>query len=409
MAPLHPTYPAFPIMAFLGFIAPLIPLAWIDFNNTGVVLYAIWASLACLDRFINSIVWYGNALNPAPIYCDISSRFFIGYTVALPAASLCIIRRLYLVSSMKYFLASTRQKNWALIQDLSICLGIPIVQMALEYTMEGHRFNIYEDAGCWPDAYNTWPTYLTTFSWPPILGLIGIVYGALVLRIIFRKQRELNEVLTRGSIPRHHYNRLVFFACVPMCFTTPLGLTVVVLNLTRETVEPYKGWADTHYFYSRVDQVPALLWRADPRIALTIEISRWFLVLCSTVFFCFFGFSGEAIKAYKSTFWTLAGYVGIERKGVTMATLEPQRNRPTSTDVIESDFHATSFTQDSDNGPDSAHPNTGESRITFPARNEIPEYDREGYPKTDEVDMTSTAFSSDLEKGVVDRPSRAEI
>ncbi|TDL15054.1 pheromone receptor [Rickenella mellea] len=326
MAPLHPTYPAFPIMAFLGFLAPLIPLTWVGTHNTGVLMYAIWISLACLDRFINSVVWHGNALNPAPIFCDISSRFFVGVTVAIPAASLCIIRRLYLISSMKYFLANARQKRWALIEDLLICLGIPILQMALEYIVEGsHRFDIYEDAGCWPELYNAWPTFLISYSWPVILGLVEMIYAVLLLRIIFRRQRELNDVLTRESIPRHRYNRLVAFACVPMCLTTPLALTVVVIDLTKAPVYPYTSWADTHYYYSRVNQIPAILWRADPTLAIVVELPRWLLVLCSTIFFCFFGFSGEAIKAYKTTFWALGGYIGIARKEVSLGPLTPQR------------------------------------------------------------------------------------
>ncbi|TDL15048.1 STE3-domain-containing protein [Rickenella mellea] len=319
MAPLHPTYPAFPIMAFLGFITPLVPLTWIGTDNTGVIMYAIWISLACLDRFINSIMWYGNTLNPTPIYCDISSRFVIGVSVAIPAASMCIIRRLYLISSMKYFLADARQKIRALIEDLLICVGIPILQMS------GHRFDILEDIGCVPFPYNVWPTYLITYSWPLILGLIGMIYGALVLRIIFRKRRELNELLTHESIPRHHYNRLVIFACVPMCFTTALAIVVIILNLITETVFPYRGWADTHAHYSRVHQVPAILWRANPRLEMILELNQWSLILCSTVFFCFFGFSGEAMKAYRKAFWTVAGGLGFTQKDAQLTPLTTSR------------------------------------------------------------------------------------
>ncbi|TDL21548.1 STE3-domain-containing protein [Rickenella mellea] len=387
MSPLHPTYPAFPIMPFLGFIAPLLPLAWIGTDNTGVILYAIWASLACLDRFINSVVWYGNALNPAPIYCDISSRFFIGVSVALPAASMCIIRRLYLISSMKYFLADARQKRWALIQDLSI------VQMALEYTVEGHRFDIYENAGCWPHAYNVWPTYLITSSWPLVLGLIGIIYGISVIRITFRKRRGLNEILTRESIPRHRYNRLVLFACVPMC------IVVIVTNLTLETVFPYKGWADTHADYSRVNQIPSILWRAYPRLAFTIETSRWFLVLCSIVFkfFGFFGFSGEAMTAYQKAFWTVVGYVGIARKEKRLTSFTISRKPPMASDVRE-----MSFLQGSVNVLESMDPNTTGGSMTYPEKTENSKCNEDGSWNDGESILASpdvSPSSSDLDKG----------
>ena len=66
------TYPLFPVLACLGFVLALIPLPW-HFRawNSGTCFYMMWASLACLNQFVNSVVWAGNALNPAPIWCDI--------------------------------------------------------------------------------------------------------------------------------------------------------------------------------------------------------------------------------------------------------------------------------------------------------------------------------------------------
>lgn len=69
---MDPTYPLFPILAFLGFILVLIPLPWhLEAWNTGTCLYMIWAALACLNQAVNSVVWHGNALNVAPVWCDI--------------------------------------------------------------------------------------------------------------------------------------------------------------------------------------------------------------------------------------------------------------------------------------------------------------------------------------------------
>lgn len=81
----------FTAFSFLGFLLCVIPLPWhlegkhlyfaslvISTNcwsvsawNTGTCLYMIWTGLACLNQFINSIVWNGNAVNWAPVWCDI--------------------------------------------------------------------------------------------------------------------------------------------------------------------------------------------------------------------------------------------------------------------------------------------------------------------------------------------------
>ena len=73
-----PTYPLFPILTILGFVLVLIPLPWhLHAWNSGTCFYMMWAALACLNQFVNSVVWADNALNPAPVWCDICTLFFI--------------------------------------------------------------------------------------------------------------------------------------------------------------------------------------------------------------------------------------------------------------------------------------------------------------------------------------------
>ena len=83
----------FSAFSFLGFLLCVIPLPWhlegkhavlfrrinplqltawpVSAWNTGTCLYMIWTGLACLNQFINSVVWNGNAVNWAPVWCDI--------------------------------------------------------------------------------------------------------------------------------------------------------------------------------------------------------------------------------------------------------------------------------------------------------------------------------------------------
>ncbi len=150
------TYPneVFTAFAFLGFLLCAIPLPWhlegqccvlqiphclVKSNNflslaawnTGTCLYMIWTGLACLNHFINSIVWRGNAINCAPVWCDISTKFNIGAGFAIPAASLCINRRLYHIASVKTVTISKAEKRRAVYIDLAIGLGLPVLGMTL--------------------------------------------------------------------------------------------------------------------------------------------------------------------------------------------------------------------------------------------------------------------------------------
>ena len=115
---MDPSYPLFSIFAFLSFILVLVPLPWhLHAWNSGTCLYMIWTALGLLNLFINSIIWRDNAIDWSPHWCDIcafyklpvcvdtitncyiATRIVVGVSVALPAASLCINRRLYKIAS----------------------------------------------------------------------------------------------------------------------------------------------------------------------------------------------------------------------------------------------------------------------------------------------------------------------
>lgn len=83
--------------------------------NVGTCLNMAWTALACLDYFVNSLIWNDNLHDPAPVWCDISmcyaffgsidltlilgSRVQLASVVAVPAAVLCTIRRIYFMTS----------------------------------------------------------------------------------------------------------------------------------------------------------------------------------------------------------------------------------------------------------------------------------------------------------------------
>ena len=79
-------------------------------------MFMLWTALACLVYFVNSIIWNGNAINWAPVWCDIGTfgypftrflphrifsavRIQIGVAVAWPASALCITRSLYNITA----------------------------------------------------------------------------------------------------------------------------------------------------------------------------------------------------------------------------------------------------------------------------------------------------------------------
>ena len=89
-------------------------------------------------------------------------------------------------------------------------------------------------------------------------------------------------------------------ATIDLVLTVPLATWSIVENLVWSGgVSPWVSWADTHWGYSRVFQIPRVVLDQDLLSVVGLEITRWAAVLCAFVFFGFFGFSDEAKKNYR--------------------------------------------------------------------------------------------------------------
>ncbi|KII83815.1 hypothetical protein PLICRDRAFT_119095 [Plicaturopsis crispa FD-325 SS-3] len=319
---MDPTYPLFPIFAFLGFFLSLVPLSWhLQAWNSGTCFYMIWTALACLNQFVNSVVWAGNALNPAPIWCDISIRITLGASVGIPAASLCINRRLYQIARVHAVTITHAEKRRAILIDSLICVLFPVIFIALQYIVQGHRFDIFEDIGCYPSIFNTPVSFVINSMWPIVLGLISAVYCVLSLRAFMHRRSQFNQFLTsNASLTVSRYFRLMALAMTEIACTTPLAIFAIYLNANAQTMQPYGSWENVHFNFSRVEQVPAVLWRMNHLFVISVEMSRWVAPLCAFIFFGFFGFAEEARRHYAMAFWAVLKRVGF-RPRVTVHAL----------------------------------------------------------------------------------------
>ncbi|KIL64378.1 hypothetical protein M378DRAFT_163415 [Amanita muscaria Koide BX008] len=302
-----PTYPIYPAFALIGFVLVLIPLPWhFQAWNSGTCLFMIWTALGCLNFFINSIIWHNNVVDWAPIWCDISTRLSIGVSVATPAASLCINRRLYNIASCTTAPITPAQKRRAVLIDLLIGLGIPALQMPLQFVVQGHRYDIWEDVGCYSTTVNTPLAYPLSFLWPNIIGLVSAVYSILILRAFLRRRAEFSQVLSCNSaLSFNRYLRLMLLATLEIVINVPISSYGLYLNATKVPIYPWNGWSDLHFDWYKINAYPAFLWRSNKSLVATLELSRWSPIICAFVFFSFFGFAQEARKNYRALLFSV--------------------------------------------------------------------------------------------------------
>ncbi|KAK0219089.1 putative pheromone receptor [Armillaria fumosa] len=329
---MDPRYPLFSILAFLGFIISLIPLPWhLQAWNSGTCAFMLWTSTICFVMFINSIVWSDNVDNVAPVWCDISAQIILGASVGIPASVLCISRRLYTITAVQTASVTRADKRRAVIIDLCIALGLPILVLVLHTIVHAHRFDILEDIGCYPVTYNTLPSYFLFYMWPILIGIVSFIYSGLTLRVFFIRRVQFQSLIsTASALSVNRYLRLMILSLADMFCTIPLAIYTMYIGAKGVPLAPWISWEDTHYDFGRVGKIPALIWRTDRSYDITVELHRWIFVFCAFIFFALFGFANEAKKHYRMAFWAVAKRFGFQPKVQTPKMSLPSWNKPPS-------------------------------------------------------------------------------
>ncbi|KAJ7278230.1 pheromone receptor [Mycena rebaudengoi] len=224
----------------------------------------MWASLACLNHFVNSLVWAGNTLNSAPAWCEISIRITMAASVGLPSSSFCINRCLYNIANIRTISVSKAEKRRSVVIDSLIC-GLFLSYIPHYNTSFMATATIFSRTlGAIPTSTTPSPPTSSRASGPSSLGL-SLPFTASSLRCFTRCRTEFAQFLSSNTpITASRYFRLMALATTELCCTMPLALFTIYLNAVVRTA-PF----------------------------------------CALVFFVFFGFAVEARKNYRTAFWAL--------------------------------------------------------------------------------------------------------
>ncbi|TDL19565.1 STE3-domain-containing protein [Rickenella mellea] len=299
---MDPLYPLFPVLSFICFILVLAPLPLhLTMQSVGTLMFIVWTASACLISFINSIVWHNNAIDWAPVYCDIFGRIMLGFYIASPSCCLCIQRRLYFITSAETPMTCQKEKRRTFIIDLCIALGFPVFMMAFAYLAQGNRYRIYEDIGCIINIYNVWPAYPVYYMWPLVISMISLVYSLLTFHAFVKRRAQVNDCINSDEVTFRRYFRLMLLASTEIIFFVPISATA--LYLTSRDIQPYISWENTHAHFDTRFAYPSIIWRNNQNFRLLLELfHRWIVVISAVFFISFFTFTKESRRTYSSAF-----------------------------------------------------------------------------------------------------------
>ncbi|KAJ6600316.1 pheromone A receptor-domain-containing protein [Mycena vulgaris] len=205
-------------------------------------------------RGIISVIWNGNVNLVAPVWCDISTKLRIGSEVALPVCTLALAFQVYRIT--------LQQRRLGLGLKLGMCLGLPVIIMALHSIVQGHRFDVYEDFGCNPAVYLSIPSVI-------ILDITPLIAAALALQVALLPVDVL-DIPARNSA-----------------------------SVYRNRLLPWTTWDDVHSYFLLVSQYPTALIASD--VLQWLYFNNWMSVPISSLFaFAFFAFGPEAMRDYRA-------------------------------------------------------------------------------------------------------------
>jgi len=169
--------------------------------------------------------------------------------------------------------------------------------------VQGHRFDILEDVGCYPAIVNTSMTYILITLWPVFIGIASLVFTTMNFFYILRHRHSLDswmECTPSSLLTSSLYIRLVMLGFIAFGLSSMTSIRDLVSQVTIGSVA-WPGWDVVHADFGRVDQIPRGIWAGRGKYSeFGVELKRWVCVLCALAAFFVLGTTREAGERYKT-------------------------------------------------------------------------------------------------------------
>ncbi|KAJ8474167.1 hypothetical protein ONZ45_g16043 [Pleurotus djamor] len=294
-------------------------------------------------------------------WCELSARLLAGASYGIPAATLAINRRLYIISRN----ATTGMPSpmRVIMADIGIGLFVPAVFTALISLPQGHRSNILEDLGCLQPYYNTIPAIMIQALPPLVIAVISGIYGGINAYTLYKRQADLKRLLAattgRVNIDFSEYYRLFCLGLLDVIFTIPLASWMAYHMITNNRIFPW-NWYDVKFEYELIWVYPREKWQSSSGVEFLV--GQWLFVLCAMTFFIFFGCNKESRDRYVfAVRWLGQRCFGIPMPSKSLEPLAFQRYIPTSRrvtrhpDPLDMTFNSSVSTLPSIHDPSTDH------------------------------------------------------
>nr|AER30236.1 mating pheromone receptor a2 [Sporobolomyces longiusculus] len=269
-----------------------VPLYWhVRQGNSGPIAMGVWVLVATLTDFVNFATWHNDAVNRAPIWCDISVKIRLGVQVGRLAAVACIARFLADVVSPRATALTRRDRRHRAIFDYSVAFGFPLLLMACHVLYQPNRFTIVRGIGCAITQTLTWPTILLGMIWGPIFSAIGVLYSSYTVYRLIRHRRNFRHVVSgaHSALTTSRFLHLLALSVSYLFIGVPLSISSTI-SYVRTSGKYYDySW---EYIHSA--------WHLYPIVQIskptTADFYNWSDVIVGFIYLAAFGVGTEAFQ-----------------------------------------------------------------------------------------------------------------
>ncbi|KAG0139804.1 hypothetical protein CROQUDRAFT_666007 [Cronartium quercuum f. sp. fusiforme G11] len=291
-------YYAWLVLSFLSSVINIAPtVSHLIQGHSGPASFGIWVVLVNLIDFVNALLWPEDAMDRAPIFCDISAKLTLVGPIGLLMSNCCIIRYLASIVGPNKTLQSRAATRRRIIMDYLLSFGFPAIIALASLVYQVARYEVYRLVGCSNVSALTWPAIFLSLIWPTILCGVSSGYAIYVLYWLIRQQRDLRKLVEKSRTPLNlsRFVRMCILATTYLCISAPYAIYGTVEALYD--LGPYVPW-DWHKIHNADNEISYV--RKNPLYQL--KASDWLSIIAGLTLFFFFSFANESLALYLKLF-----------------------------------------------------------------------------------------------------------
>lgn len=287
-------------------------------SHSGPASFGVWAITLNMLAFINGVVWRNDALDRAPVFCDISSKISEVGPLGLLISNCCIIRYLASILAPNQSIEDPGQKRRRILFDYSLSLGFPGLIAASSVVYQVGRYQINNLAGCSSASALVWPTFILSIVWPLVFCGISCCYSLYVLYCLLQRHRDIKHLVSCTGSPLNvsRFNRMGALSVTYFCVATPCTIygTLETIAATGPYV-PWLSWSTVHNEDNKLTRV-----RQYP--LYQYQLRDWLPIVAGLMIICFFSCGAESLSMYsKVSMACLSRLTALQEKIVRVFTL----------------------------------------------------------------------------------------